>query len=97
MIDASQNARSSVRATTNHLASIEWHGGSASAKVMDLSITGARIATQAIIPVGTEVIMSTVRMGSRPGHVVRGQDGEIAIHFTDAFARSVEANKPAAG
>ena len=91
MADTLTNARKSARAATNHLAGLEWRGGITSARVVDMSLTGARLATHAVIGVGERVVLTTVRMGARPAEVVRFADGELGIRFTDDIARDAEA------
>lgn len=82
--------RKAARASTNHLAGIEWRGRKGNARVLDLSLTGIRIATHEKLAIGDKVIVTTVRMGSRPGEVVRADHGEYGIHFTDTLARDIE-------
>jgi hypothetical protein len=90
MTTALDNQRRATRASTNHLAGIEWRGRIGNARVLDLSMTGVRIATHEPLAVGDTVIVTTVRMGTRPGRVVRADHGEFGIHFTDELARGVE-------
>ena len=87
------NGRKSPRAATNHLAGLEWRKGTVNARVIDLSMTGARLATQTAIAVGEPVTLTTVRMGSRPAIVVRTADSEISISFTDDIAREFDARR----
>jgi len=91
MADTLDNARSAPRAATNHLAGLEWRRGVASARVVDMSMTGARLATHEQIAIGENVVLTTVRMGARPAVVVRFGDGELGIKFTDDIARDFEA------
>lgn len=91
------NGRKAPRAATNHLAGLEWRNGVVNARVIDLSMTGARLASHTVIPVGEPVTMTTVRMGSRPATVVRADANEIGIRFTDEIARDYEARGPVPG
>lgn len=92
MSDTSTNSRNAARASTNYLAGLEWRRGVCSARVLDISMTGARLATHEQIAIGESVILTTVRMGARPGVVVRFGDGEVGIRFTDEISRNFEAS-----
>lgn len=91
MVGTLDNQRASARAATNHLAGIAWRGGVGNARVIDISMTGARIATHEMLMIGESVVLTTVRMGARPGTIVRAEYGEYGIHFTDDLAKDVEA------
>lgn len=84
------NSRNAVRASTNHLSTLEWRRGKASARVLDISMTGARLATHADVLVGAEVKLTTVRMGTRPARITRVEDGEVALKFIDDLALKIE-------
>jgi hypothetical protein len=90
MANSLPDARRAVRAATNHLANVAWEGGAASARVLDMSLLGARIATHAMLREGQTVVLTTVRMGSRPATIVRAGDGEMGLKFIDEVASEVE-------
>ncbi len=95
MAEEPQNKRKAARAATNHLAGIEYRRGHLTARVIDLSMTGARLATHEPIAIGEQVVLTSARMGARPAVVVRFSEGELGIRFTDEIARAHEARMAA--
>ena len=65
------------------------------APVIDMSMTGARLATHEQIAIGERVMLTTVRMGVRSGVVVRFADGELGVRFTDDISEAHEARMAA--
>jgi hypothetical protein len=97
MSNAAQNNRNAIRAATNYLAGIEYRRGSLTARVIDMSMTGARLATHEQIAIGEKIVLTSVRMGARPGIVVRFADGELGVRFTDEIAEAHKARMAAIG
>ncbi len=91
MSNAANNKRKAARAATNYLAGIEYRRGQLTARVIDMSMTGARLATHEQIAIGEKVMLTSVRMGARPAVVIRFEDGELGIRFTDEIAAAHEA------
>jgi hypothetical protein len=83
------DARAQARASTDHLAGLDWAGGRVNARVLDVSLTGARVVTTAPVAAGDEVVLTTVRMGGRPGRVVRRNGDEVGLLFNDELARRI--------
>ncbi|MBB4633590.1 PilZ domain-containing protein [Sphingosinicella soli] len=97
MSNDADNKRSATRAATNHLAGIQYRRGNLTARVIDMSMTGARLATHEQIAIGEKIVLTTVRMGARAGVVVRFVDGELGVRFTDEIAAAHEARMTPAG
>lgn len=95
MSNAPDNHRNAARAATNYLAGIAYRRGNLTARVIDMSMTGARLATHEQIAIGEKVVLTTVRMGTRTGVVVRFADGELGLRFTDEIAEAHEARMAA--
>lgn len=95
MSNASDNHRNAARAATNYLARMDYRRGQVTARVIDMSMTGARLATHEQVAIGERVVLTTVRMGMRSGVVVRFADGELGIRFTDEIAEAHEARMAA--
>jgi len=97
MSNVADNKRKAARAATNYLAGVTYRRGNLTARVIDMSMTGARLATHEQIAIGEPIVLTTVRMGARPGVVVRFADGELGIRFTDEIAEAHERRMAAAG
>jgi hypothetical protein len=96
MSNAPDNHRNAARAATNYLARMDYRRGQVTARIIDISMTGARLATHEQIAIGEKVLLTTVRMGMRSGIVVRFADGELGVCFTDEIAEAHKARMAAA-
>ena len=73
MSNTPDNHRNAARAATNYLARMDYRRGQVTARVIDMSMTGARLATHEQIAIGERVVLKGYR------RLRRGVNPEIEI------------------
>lgn len=85
-----EEARRQVRAGTDQVVRLDVEGRAVKARLLDLALTGARVACKADMRAGDAVTFRSARMGERPAEVVWADDGIVGLRFTDAPAAEAE-------
>lgn len=85
-----EEARRQTRAETDQIVRIERRGDAHKGRLLDIAMTGARVACKTRLREGDRVVFRSVRMGERPAEVVWSEKGVLGLRFTDDAASEAE-------
>ena len=85
-----QDPRRQVRADTDHLAALDVDGKTLNVRVLDVTMTGARVQLSAEISGDGVLTFKSVRMGSRPARLVWREGDMVGLRFIDSEAMVAE-------